>query len=222
VTRHGPVTVAVTAGGEPRRAVAIRDAIAADLVDGRLDRDTSASVSNVDRPVGVALIGAGPGDPDLITVRGRRLLAVADVVIADRLASGLLLDEVRADAELIDASKIPYGPARAQEEINRMLVTNAAAGRFVVRLKGGDPFVFGRGGEEVQACVEAGIAVTVVPGVTSAVAAPAARPASRSPTAASRTSSWLCQDIFHLPIGRPLWTGRRSAGCVARSVSSWD
>jgi uroporphyrin-III C-methyltransferase/precorrin-2 dehydrogenase/sirohydrochlorin ferrochelatase len=122
----------------------------------------------------VALVGAGPGDPELITVRGRRLLAEADVVIADRLAPGLLLDELRPEVELIDASKIPYGPAATQEEINRLLVTHAVNGRHVVRLKGGDPYVFGRGGEELLACAAAGIPVTVVPGVTSAVAAPAA------------------------------------------------
>jgi uroporphyrin-III C-methyltransferase/precorrin-2 dehydrogenase/sirohydrochlorin ferrochelatase len=168
-TRHGTLTVAVTAGGDPRRSMAVRDAIRAGLHDGSLDR-----VGPLPRPVGVALVGGGPGDAELITVKGRRLLAVADVVVADRLAPGLLLDELRPDVELVDASKIPYGPARTQEEINRLLVTHARAGRFVVRLKGGDPFVFGRGGEELLACAEAGVPVTIVPGVTSAVAAPAA------------------------------------------------
>ena len=117
----------------------------------------------------MVLVGAGPGDPELITVRGRRLLGEADVVVVDRLAPGLLLDELRPDVELVDASKIPHGPAAAQEEINRLLVAHARAGRVVVRLKGGDPFVFGRGGEEVLACAEAGVPVTVVPGVTSAI-----------------------------------------------------
>ncbi|HEX6873200.1 MAG TPA: uroporphyrinogen-III C-methyltransferase, partial [Micromonosporaceae bacterium] len=121
----------------------------------------------------VALVGGGPGDPELITVKGRRLLAQADVVIADRLAPGLLLDELRPEVELVDAAKIPYGPARTQEEINRLLVHHARAGRFVVRLKGGDPFIFGRGGEEVLACAAAGVPVLVVPGVSSAVAGPA-------------------------------------------------
>src|SRR6185312_2601227 len=102
----------------------------------------------------VALVGAGPGDPELITVRGWRLLTEADVVVADRLVPGLLLDELRADVELVDASKIPYGPSRAQEEINRILVDRALAGAVVVRLKGGDPYVFGRGGEELLACAE--------------------------------------------------------------------
>ena len=119
------------------------------------------------------LVGAGPGDPELITVKGRRLLAEADVVVADRLVPGLLLDELRPDAELVDAAKVPYGPARTQDEINRILVDRARQGKLVVRLKGGDPYVFGRGGEEAIACAKAGVPVTVVPGVTSAVAAPA-------------------------------------------------
>jgi uroporphyrin-III C-methyltransferase/precorrin-2 dehydrogenase/sirohydrochlorin ferrochelatase len=182
VTRHGPVTVAVLAGGDPKRAVKIRDAIREGLSDGTLP-----GCAAPDRPAGwsepgsapadvtgsVVLVGAGPGDPELITVKGRRLLAEADVVVADRLVPGLLLDELRPDVELVDASKIPYGPARAQEEINRILVDRARAGRFVVRLKGGDPYVFGRGGEEVLACAEAGVPVTVVPGVSSSIAAPA-------------------------------------------------
>ena len=165
-TRHGPVTVGVTAGGDHRRAMAVRDVIASVLAgapspaEGRSEK-------------GVALVGGGPGDPELITVKGRRLLAAADVVVVDRLAPGLLLDELRPEVELVDASKIPYGPARTQEEINRILVDRARAGRFVVRLKGGDPFVFGRGGEEVLACVQAGLAVTIVPGVSSAFAVPA-------------------------------------------------
>jgi uroporphyrin-III C-methyltransferase / precorrin-2 dehydrogenase / sirohydrochlorin ferrochelatase len=107
-------------------------------------------------------------------VKGRRLLAAADVVVVDRLAPGLLLDELRPDVEVVDASKIPYGPARTQEEINAVLVERALAGHRVVRLKGGDPYLFGRGGEELLACAAAGVPVTVVPGVTSALAAPAA------------------------------------------------
>ena len=122
---------------------------------------------------GVAIIGGGPGDPGLITVRGRELLAEADVVLTDRLAPRSLLDELRDDVEIIDAGKIPYGRAMAQEHINAALVSHARAGRFVARLKGGDPFVFGRGAEEVLACLRAGVPVTVVPGVTSAVAVPA-------------------------------------------------
>jgi uroporphyrin-III C-methyltransferase/precorrin-2 dehydrogenase/sirohydrochlorin ferrochelatase len=171
VTRHGPVTVAVLGGGHPRRAMAVRDAIRDRLSDGTLGPDPDQEGAPL---TGVALVGAGPGDPELITVRGRRLLAAAEVVVADRLVPGLLLDELRPEVELVDASKIPYGPSRTQEEINRILVERAKEGRFVVRLKGGDPYLFGRGGEELQACVDAGIPVTVVPGVTSALAVPAA------------------------------------------------
>ncbi|MDG4805791.1 uroporphyrinogen-III C-methyltransferase [Micromonospora sp. WMMD1120] len=183
VTRHGPVTVAVLGGGDPRRAMTVRDAIR-DLLAVRLvsdgvpptpDRsDASTGAAGRRRTGRVALVGAGPGDPELITVKGWRLLTAADVVVADRLVPGLLLDELRPDVELVDASKIPYGPSRAQEEINQILVERALAGASVVRLKGGDPYVFGRGGEELLACAAAGVPVTVVPGVTSSIAAPAA------------------------------------------------
>jgi uroporphyrin-III C-methyltransferase/precorrin-2 dehydrogenase/sirohydrochlorin ferrochelatase len=122
----------------------------------------------------VILVGAGPGDVDLITVRGRRALATADVVVADRLVPQALLDELPPQVEVIDVAKIPRGRAAKQEDINSLLVARARAGHVVVRLKGGDPFVFGRGYEEVSACVAAGIPCTVVPGVTSAIAVPAA------------------------------------------------
>ncbi|KIR63374.1 MULTISPECIES: uroporphyrinogen-III C-methyltransferase [Micromonospora] len=180
VTRHGPVTVAVLGGGDPRRAMTVRDAVR-DLLGARkgpLSTDSAEEGPPVDNAAAgrgrVALVGAGPGDPELITVKGWRLLTEADVVVADRLVPGLLLDELRTGVELVDASKIPYGPSRAQEEINRILVDRALAGAFVVRLKGGDPYVFGRGGEELLACAAAGVPVTVVPGVTSSIAAPAA------------------------------------------------
>ncbi|QLQ37433.1 uroporphyrinogen-III C-methyltransferase [Micromonospora robiginosa] len=176
VTRHGPVTVAVLGGGDPHRAMAVRDAVRTLLSARRGPRLTDSAVEGAPlntSPGGrVALVGAGPGDPELITVKGWRLLTEAEVVVADRLVPGLLLDELRPDVELVDASKIPYGPSRAQEEINRILVDRARAGRVVVRLKGGDPYVFGRGGEELLACAEAGVPVTVVPGVTSAIAVP--------------------------------------------------
>ena len=164
VTRHGPVTVAVTDNGDRQRAMAVRDLVANAL---------EATPGTMPVHSGVALVGAGPGDPELITVKGRRLLAAADVVVADRLAPGMLLGELRADVEFVDAAKIPYGPSAAQEEINRILVDRAQAGKFVVRLKGGDPYVFGRGGEEALACTQAGVPVLVVPGVTSSIAAPA-------------------------------------------------
>ncbi|MEW9530109.1 uroporphyrinogen-III C-methyltransferase [Microbispora sp. NPDC049125] len=167
--RVDEVGVAVTAGGDPRRAAGIRDAIVGALRDGTVDARRHRT-----KPVGVALVGGGPGDPGLITVRGRQLLAQADVVVADRLAPRALLDELPSDVELIDAAKVPYGRSLSQEKINELLIEHARQGKFVVRLKGGDPFVFGRGGEEMIACARAGIPVTVVPGITSAVAVPSA------------------------------------------------
>ena len=121
----------------------------------------------------VYLVGAGPGDPDLITVRGLKCLRQADVVIYDRLISEALLDEAPPEAERIFVGKAPGYHARPQEEINRLLVERARAGQIVVRLKSGDPFVFGRGGEEAAACAAAGVPCEVIPGVTSAIAVPA-------------------------------------------------
>jgi len=167
VTRHGPVTVAVLAGGAPRLSMAVRDQIAVLLASSPLGAAGEGPLKGT-----VALVGGGPGDPELITVKGRRLLNEADVVVADRLAPGLLLDELRPQVEVVDVAKLPYGAAATQEFINDTLVSRAQAGKFVVRLKGGDPFVFGRGGEEVLACATAGVPVLVVPGVTSAVAVP--------------------------------------------------
>jgi uroporphyrin-III C-methyltransferase / precorrin-2 dehydrogenase / sirohydrochlorin ferrochelatase len=162
------LAVGVLAAGEHRRSAAIRSAIREALQQGIITAETPDVVHG-----GVALVGGGPGDPELITVRGRRLLAHADVVVADRLAPPELLAELAPNVEVIDAAKIPYGRAMAQDAINAVLIDRAKAGKFVVRLKGGDPFVFARGYEEVLACVEAGIPVTVVPGVTSAIAVPA-------------------------------------------------
>ncbi len=162
------LSVGVLAGGEHRRSAAIRSAIHEALQQGMIGVEAPGVVHG-----GVALVGGGPGDAELITVRGRRLLAHADVVVADRLAPQELLAELSPDVEVIDAAKIPYGRAMAQDAINDVLIDRARAGQFVVRLKGGDPFVFARGYEEVVACAEAGISVTVVPGVTSAIAVPA-------------------------------------------------
>ncbi|MFC5746972.1 uroporphyrinogen-III C-methyltransferase [Actinomadura rugatobispora] len=167
--RVGETTVGVLAGGDPRRAAGIRDAV----VDGLRDATLEARHSR-HKPAGVALVGGGPGDPGLITVRGRQLLAQADVVVTDRLAPRELLDELPADVEVVDAAKIPYGRTVTQERINDYLVEHVRQGKFVVRLKGGDPFVFGRGAEEVLHCARHGIPVTVVPGITSAVAVPSA------------------------------------------------
>lgn len=120
----------------------------------------------------VVLVGGGPGDPGLITVRGRQALSQADVVVVDNLGPRALVAGLRPDVEIVDASKLPRGRAMPQEEINARLVAHARAGKLVVRLKGGDPFVFGRGMEELVACTAAGVPVEVVPGVTSAVAVP--------------------------------------------------
>ena len=168
VARAGDVTVAVTAGADPRRATTLRNAISLAL-------DAGALPLRRHRPAGsVALVGGGPGDPELISVRGRRLLAEADVVLVDRLAPRSLLDRLDPEVLVIDVGKTAGHHPLPQEEINRLLVEHARAGRRVVRLKGGDPFVLGRGGEEALACIEAGVPVEVVPGVTSAVAVPAA------------------------------------------------
>jgi uroporphyrin-III C-methyltransferase len=122
----------------------------------------------------VHLIGAGPGDPKLITVRGAEALALADVVVFDRLASPALLELAPAYAERVYVGKEPGRAAMAQEDISALLVERALAGQTVVRLKGGDPFVFGRGGEEALACARARVPFEVVPGISSAIAAPAA------------------------------------------------
>ncbi|MYT69402.1 MULTISPECIES: uroporphyrinogen-III C-methyltransferase [unclassified Streptomyces] len=165
------VTVAVlsteAADRDPRRTAAVRDALVEALRDGTVTAERT-------RTPGVALVGGGPGDPDLITVRGRRLLAEADVVIADRLGPRDLLDELPPHVEVIDAAKIPYGRQMVQEAINQALIDHAKQGKAVVRLKGGDPYVFGRGMEEAQALAAEGIPVTVVPGISSSISVPGA------------------------------------------------
>lgn len=168
VGRHGGVTVAVLGNREPRRSAALRDDILTALRDGQLHAPGAH-----DRSPGVVLVGGGPGDPDLTTVAARHALASADVVVADRLAPRELLDALPAQVELIDVAKLPHGRAAPQEQINRLIVERALAGKRVVRFKGGDSFVFGRGFEEVLACAAAGVPVSVVPGLTSAVAVPA-------------------------------------------------
>ncbi len=126
------------------------------------------------RPGTVALVGAGPGDPGLLTLKAAALLGEADVVLVDRLVDPDVLKHVRPGAEVVDVGKTSWtGTAPRQEEINAQLVAHARAGKRVVRLKGGDPFVFGRGSEEAEALVAQGIPFEVVPGVTSAVAVPA-------------------------------------------------
>ncbi len=161
------VTVAVSAGGDPRRARGVRDAAVLALRSGTLH-------ARHGRPSGgeVMLVGGGPGDPDLLTVRGFRSLLDADVVVTDRLGPTDLLAALPAGVEVIDVGKTPRGPATSQGEINALLVARARQGQRVVRLKGGDPFVYGRGAEEVEACAAAGVPVRVVPGVSSITAAP--------------------------------------------------
>lgn len=121
----------------------------------------------------VYLVGAGPGDPGLMTVKGLDLVRRADVIAYDRLIPAGVLDEARADCERVDVGKLPQRHRLSQDEINALIVDRARQGKLVVRLKGGDPFVFGRGGEEALACIAAGVPFEVVPGVTSAVAVPA-------------------------------------------------
>jgi uroporphyrin-III C-methyltransferase/precorrin-2 dehydrogenase/sirohydrochlorin ferrochelatase len=168
VGRHAGVTVAVLGNREPQRSAALRDEIVTALRDGVIDAEVHR-----DRTPGVILVGGGPGDPELVSVAARRALSEADVVVADRLAPRELLSELSPDVELVDVAKLPRGRSASQEEINRVIVERALAGKRVVRFKGGDPYVFGRGFEEAIACAEAGVRCTVVPGVTSAISVPA-------------------------------------------------
>jgi uroporphyrin-III C-methyltransferase/precorrin-2 dehydrogenase/sirohydrochlorin ferrochelatase len=167
VGRHGGTTVAVVSNREPRKSAALRDRIIDGLRDGALPMPTH------DRSPGVVLVGGGPGNPELATLAARRALADADVVVADRLAPRELLSELSPDVELIDVAKLPRGRSATQEKINEVIVARAREGKRVVRFKGGDNFVFGRGYEEALACAEAGVPCTVVPGITSATSVPA-------------------------------------------------
>ena len=168
--------VAVTGGGDPRRSTALRDAILIGMETGELPvarvRGTAAATTPTQGRV--ALVGGGPGADDLITVRGRRLLAQADVVVTDRLGATGLLSQLPERTKVINVGKTPRHHPVPQFDINEILVREAKEGQLVVRLKGGDPFVLGRGGEEMLHCAAHGIPVEVVPGVTSAVSVPAA------------------------------------------------
>jgi uroporphyrin-III C-methyltransferase / precorrin-2 dehydrogenase / sirohydrochlorin ferrochelatase len=151
----GPVASSVRAG---------READADRLLEGQLIAKHSQLAGSV------TLVGAGPGDPELLTLRAQRALQEADVILTDRLVSPQVLARARRDAEVIDVGKTPGGHGTRQDRINRMLVVEARRGRRVVRLKGGDPFVFGRGGEELEYLERHGIAFEVVPGITAALA----------------------------------------------------
>lgn len=158
-----------------RRDAGLQDVASADLVVrprmGTQPDPPRVGVSG--RGAGqVTLVGGGPGAVGLLTIAGRDAIASADVVVIDRLAPWEALTWAQPDTEIVDVAKIPFGRSTSQEEINRILVDRARAGLHVVRLKGGDSFVFGRGLEELGACREAGIPVRVIPGVTSSIAAP--------------------------------------------------
>lgn len=170
MSKHGDLAVGVLSldTPDPGRIRAVRDAVAAHLDAGDVDMRRRRPGAGK-----VILVGSGPGDPGLITVRGRQALSEADVVVTDRLGATELLVTVPYDVEVINVGKSPDRHPVPQHEINRILVERAQTGKTVVRLKGGDPYVFGRGGEEVHACIDAGVDVEVVPGITSALAVPA-------------------------------------------------
>ncbi len=169
-SRHGDIALGVVslADPDPRRLRAIRDALAlhidADIPDLRHRRKGAGRV---------VLIGTGPGDPELMTIAARRALAEANVVVADRLGAVDALAHVPAEVELVDVGKARDSEPVSQEEINTILVDSALAGNVVVRFKGGDPFVFGRGGEEMHACIDAGVPCQMIPGISSALSVPA-------------------------------------------------
>ncbi|MDX6202767.1 MAG: uroporphyrin-III C-methyltransferase / precorrin-2 dehydrogenase / sirohydrochlorin ferrochelatase [Frankiales bacterium] len=176
VHRQGDVVVAVNAGGAPARARALRDQIAEALVSGSQPEPRTTTAAEPAGGTGIVhLVGAGPGDPGLLTLRARDVLREADVVLLDRLVDRAILAHLRPDAMVVDVGKRGWATkaGEQQDQIERLMVEHARAGHRVVRLKGGDPFVFGRGGEEALACAAAGIPFDVVPGISSAIAVPA-------------------------------------------------
>jgi uroporphyrin-III C-methyltransferase/precorrin-2 dehydrogenase/sirohydrochlorin ferrochelatase len=164
--------VVSTGAPDPERARVVRDQLEWTLQSGGLD--LRARRRREGGPGRVVLVGGGPGAADLMTIRARQAVSEADVVVTDRLGPTSVLADLPADVEVIDVGKTPGLHSVTQDEINRLLVEHAQRGRVVVRLKGGDPFLFGRGGEEELALAAHGIPVEVVPGVTSALSAPAA------------------------------------------------
>ncbi|GAA4479910.1 uroporphyrinogen-III C-methyltransferase [Microbacterium panaciterrae] len=185
----------------------------------------------------VTLVGAGPGDAGLLTLRGLRTLEAADVIVADRLGARAVLDQLAADgvelhAEVIDVGKLPGHHPVPQDEINALLVRHARAGRAVVRLKGGDPFVLGRGREESLYCEAEGIAVRVVPGITSAISVPAVAgiPLTHRGVATAFTVASAHDPIEQLPGGSDhtvvllmgIGTLGHTAGILARGARGAD
>lgn len=198
VARVDDVTVAVNAGGDPRRALAVRRAIVEGLETGSIPLKHYRTGKG-----SVALVGGGPGAEDLITVRGRKLLAQADVVVADRLGPRGLLGELDRSTRIIEVGKSPQAHPVPQEEINEILVREARVGNRVVRLKGGDPYVLGRGGEEAEYCRAHGVEVEIVPGVTSAISVPAAAgiPVTHRGLARGFTVVSAHEDLAEVPSG---------------------
>ncbi|MEW1952024.1 uroporphyrinogen-III C-methyltransferase [Terrabacter sp. NPDC080008] len=170
-TPGGRVTIAAYAAGDPAASETVRDGVQRAVASGALDLRSARSAGG---PGWVALVGGGPGSDGLLTTRGRELLASADVVVLDRLAPRAVVDRLPASVQVIDVGKTPGNHPVPQWRINELLVEHAQRGLGVVRLKGGDPYVLGRGGEERDACQAHGIPVEAVPGVTSAVSVPAA------------------------------------------------
>ncbi|GMA41127.1 uroporphyrinogen-III C-methyltransferase [Mobilicoccus caccae] len=205
-TAAGPVRVAVHAADDPRRAAHVRDELQTHLARSAAAHLSSGVVDlRARRARGgwVALVGAGPGDADLLTGRAMQLLAGADVVVTDRLVPHSVLEALPEDVRIIDVGKRPDHHPVPQDRINRILVEQARAGHGVVRLKGGDPYVLGRGGEERLECEAAGLPVEVVPGITSAVSVPAAAgiPVTHRGLARGFTVVTGHDDIPHLPTG---------------------
>ena len=170
-TPGGRVTISTYAAGDPGLATSLRDGVADAVARGGLDLRRTRKRGSAGW---VALVGGGPGIDGLLTTRGHELLRSADVVVVDRLAPRSVVDRLPETVRVIDVGKTPGHHAVPQWRINEILVEEASRGLGVVRLKGGDPYVLGRGGEERQACEAAGLSVEVVPGVTSAVSVPAA------------------------------------------------
>jgi uroporphyrin-III C-methyltransferase/precorrin-2 dehydrogenase/sirohydrochlorin ferrochelatase len=200
VARVDDVAISVSGGADPGRATSIRNAVEALLRAGELSTRASRRQGNAGS---VVLVGGGPGDPDLLTLRGWRALLDADVVVHDRLSPGGVLGRLPEGIRVVDVGKSPGGGSPSQADINRLIVEAAASGQRVVRLKGGDPFVFGRGSEELHACVAAGVAVEVVPGLSSATAAAAL---SGVPLTERGTTQLFTVASGHLPPGDPAST----------------